>query len=151
MMHGNTKLKCLYLLHLCNCVPECESCITSWACMSWGIPLWWLCSGMWIKGNCLVHDLNMVNFTSNLIILYRGLGTAVAQWLRCYATNRKVTGSIPAGVIDIILLIALWPWGRLSLLTEMSTRSILWGSRWLVRKADNLMTILICCHEIWEP
>ena len=25
-------------------------------------------------------------------------GTAVAQWLRCRATNRKVDGSIPAGV-----------------------------------------------------
>ena len=24
--------------------------------------------------------------------------TAVAQWLRCSATNRKVTGSIPVGV-----------------------------------------------------
>jgi len=28
-------------------------------------------------------------------------GTAEAQWLRCCATNRKVAGSIPAGVIDI--------------------------------------------------
>ena len=28
-------------------------------------------------------------------------GTAVAQWLKCCATNRKVTGSIPAGVIGI--------------------------------------------------
>jgi len=28
------------------------------------------------------------------------LGTAVAQWLRCCATNRKVAGSIPAGVIE---------------------------------------------------
>ena len=27
------------------------------------------------------------------------MGTAVAQWLRCCATNRKVAGSIPAGVI----------------------------------------------------
>jgi len=26
------------------------------------------------------------------------MGTAVAQWLRCCATNRKVTGSIPTGV-----------------------------------------------------
>ena len=26
------------------------------------------------------------------------LGTAVAQWLRCCATNQKVAGSIPAGV-----------------------------------------------------
>jgi len=25
-------------------------------------------------------------------------GTAVAQWLRCSVTNRKVAGSIPAGV-----------------------------------------------------
>ena len=46
--------------------------------------------------------------------------TAVAQWLRCCATNRKVVGSIPAGVIGIfhwhkILPIALWSLGRLSL------------------------------------
>ena len=38
-------------------------------------------------------------------------GTAVAQWIRCCATNRKVAGSIPAAVsglfIDIILPIAL--------------------------------------------
>ena len=28
----------------------------------------------------------------------QALGTAVAQWLRCCATIRKVAGSIPAGV-----------------------------------------------------
>ena len=28
-------------------------------------------------------------------------GTAVTQWLRCCTKNRKVTGSIPAGVIGI--------------------------------------------------
>ena len=27
--------------------------------------------------------------------------TAVAQWLRCCATNRKVAGSIPDGVVGI--------------------------------------------------
>ena len=27
--------------------------------------------------------------------------TMVAQWLRCCVTNRKVAGSIPAGVIEI--------------------------------------------------
>jgi len=26
------------------------------------------------------------------------MGTAIAQWLRCCDINRKVTGSIPAGV-----------------------------------------------------
>ena len=29
------------------------------------------------------------------------MGTAVAQWLRYCATNRKFAGSIPAGVIGI--------------------------------------------------
>ena len=49
------------------------------------------------------------------------LGTAVAQWLRCCATNRKVAGSLP----DWCLWIALCPWGRQHL-TEMSTRRISW-------------------------
>jgi len=34
--------------------------------------------------------------------LVLNMGTAVAQWLRCCATNRKVAGSIPDGVIGII-------------------------------------------------
>ena len=32
------------------------------------------------------------------IYIYIYVGTAVAQGLRCFATNRKVGGSIPAGV-----------------------------------------------------
>ena len=35
------------------------------------------------------------------IILYYNKGTVVAQWLRFCATNRKVAGSIPDGVIGI--------------------------------------------------
>jgi len=57
--------------------------------------------------------------------------TAVAQWLGCYATNRKVAGLIPAGVIGIFYrhntsdrTIAL---GSTQPLTEMITRSISWG------------------------
>jgi len=46
------------------------------------------------------------------------VGTAVAQWLRCCATNRKVAGSIPAGVsgffIDLISFQSHYgPGGRL--------------------------------------
>ena len=59
---------------------------------------------------------------SILILLIKTVrcGTAVAQWWRCCATNRKVAGSVPAGVIGIfhsykILPIAPWPWGRFSL------------------------------------
>ena len=33
-------------------------------------------------------------------VLYT-VGTALAQWLRCCATNKKVAGSIPDGVIGI--------------------------------------------------
>ena len=32
---------------------------------------------------------------------FNNWGTAVAQWLRCCATNRKVAGSIPDGVTGI--------------------------------------------------
>ena len=32
------------------------------------------------------------------IYIYVCMGTAVAQWLRCCAMNRKVVGSIQAGV-----------------------------------------------------
>jgi len=71
-------------------------------------------------------------FHSNVNTLFNGvhfLGTAVAQWLRCCATNRKVAGSIPDGVTEI------FHWhhsdrtmarGSTQPLTEMSTRSISW-------------------------
>ena len=58
-------------------------------------------------------------------------GTAVAQWLRCGATNQKVAGSIPDGVIGI------FHWhnpsdrtmdlGSTQPPTEMSTRITSWG------------------------
>ena len=36
--------------------------------------------------------------------------TAVAQWSRCCATNRKVAGSIPAGVSGIFIDIKSFRW-----------------------------------------
>jgi len=59
------------------------------------------------------------------------MGTAVAQWLRCSATNRKVAGSIPDGFSGIFH--SHNPFDRTMVLgstqplTEMSTRSISWG------------------------
>ena len=58
-------------------------------------------------------------------------GTSVALWLRCCATNWKVTGSIPDGFIGIFhwhntsdRTMAL---GSTQPLTEMNTRRISWG------------------------
>ena len=54
--------------------------------------------------------------------------TAVAQWLRCCATNRKVAGSIPAGVSGFFIDIKSFrSHNGPQPLTEMSTRSISWG------------------------
>jgi accessory gene regulator protein AgrB len=53
---------------------------------------------------CVV--LSVIRIVLLLIVLFYvlfvvGGGTAVAQWLRYSATNRKVAGSIPDGVIGI--------------------------------------------------
>jgi hypothetical protein len=39
----------------------------------------------------------------NFYDLYLGRGTAVAQWLRYCATNQKVAGSIPDGVMEFFI------------------------------------------------
>jgi len=46
--------------------------------------------------------INEISFLQ-LIGLYCKVGTAVAHWLRCCAKNRKVAGSIPAGVIGFFI------------------------------------------------
>ena len=43
-------------------------------------------------------QLNSISVFIFYVLLRNTKGTAVAQWLRCCATNRKVAGSIPAGV-----------------------------------------------------
>ena len=75
------------------------------------------------------------------------LGTAVAQWLRCCATNRKVAGSIPAGVIWIfhshrtMALVSTQP------LTEISTRRISWGNG---GRCVRLTTLQLCCAVVMK-
>ena len=44
---------------------------------------------------------NLIHYLSSVYFVNRGF--AVAQWLRCCATNRKVAGSIPAGVNEIFV------------------------------------------------
>jgi hypothetical protein len=98
---------------------------------------------VWVECRKILHHNKVYNFcliikinTKQLNYHFNKIQTmdprhAVAQWLRHCASNRKVAGSILDGVIGFcsvtILLVALWSWGRLRLLTEMSTRSISWG------------------------
>ena len=53
------------------------------------------------KGSKGLVQSVMTSFGAPLALILNGhvdlFGTAVAQWLRCCATNRKVAGSIPAG------------------------------------------------------
>jgi len=41
---------------------------------------------------------NKIYLTIDYASIMRDWGTALAQWLTCCATNRKIAGSIPAGV-----------------------------------------------------
>ena len=50
--------------------------------------------------NRLVYSMSTLD-VENQLVYSISKGTAVAQLLRCCATNRKVVGSIPAGVIGI--------------------------------------------------
>jgi hypothetical protein len=58
-------------------------------------------------------------------------GTAVAQWLRYCATNQKVAGSIPDGVMEFFIDVnpcdRTMALGSTQPLTEMSTRSYILG------------------------
>ena len=71
-------------------------------------------------GHPYYSERGPLNMDAIKTVYITNLWTAVAQWLRCCATNRKVAALIPADVIGIFhwlkfFPITLWPWGRLSL------------------------------------
>jgi hypothetical protein len=85
-------------------------------------------SGVEVNGERSVNKVTSNVLTSRTSIL---LWDAVEQWLRHCATNHKVAGSIPDGVIGIFnrhnpsgRTMTL---GSTQTLTEMSTRNISWG------------------------
>ena len=87
-------------------------------------PFIWKQSFCRTKQHCITHTMFVIEYI-------HPMGTAVAQWLRCCATKRKVVGSIPDGVNEIFhwhnpsdRTMAL---GSTQPLTEMSTRRISWG------------------------
>ena len=89
-----------------------------------------------------------------LVVIF-SWGTAVAQWLRCCVTNRKVAGSIPAGVIGIFIDIksfrSHYGPGVDSVSNRNEYQEYFLGIKAANAKADNLTTMLCLCHVIWEP
>jgi len=53
---------------------------------------------------CIIYYIKInYMFRPFSLAIFRLMGTAVAQWLRCCATNRKFAGSIPAGISGIFI------------------------------------------------
>jgi len=74
---------------VCVCVCLCV-CVRARACVC-------VCVELCTSVTNILQKLWSQNFT----FLLNEQGNRVAQWLRCCATNQKVTGSIPDGVTGI--------------------------------------------------
>jgi hypothetical protein len=90
---------------------------------------------------------------SNIFIIYLcSVGARGGVVVEAYATNRKVAVSIPDGVTGFfhrknssVRTMAL---GLSQLLTEISTRNILWGKDG--RCVVSLSNFMCLCLEIWQ-
>jgi len=80
------------------------------------------------------------------------MGTAVAQWLRCCATIRKVAGSIPAGFfIDVKPFWSYYGPGVDSASNRNEYQEYFLGVKAAGAFRWQPTTIMCRCHEIWEP
>ena len=112
-----------------------------------------------------IHQLCNTNHSAATFSILCGItgswGTQWNSWLRHHATSRKVAGLILDGVIGIFRshnpsshTMAL---GLTQPLTEVSTRNIFWGWKWLVHRHDNLTTFMcrLSCNlgasTSWNP
>jgi hypothetical protein len=87
------------------------------------------------------------NASLSLICKYSSLwGRRGRSWLRHCATSRKVAVSSLDCII--ILPVALWPWGWLSLQQKWVPGIFPGGKRRPVRRADNLTTFM--CRLSWN-
>ena len=86
------------------------------------------------------------------------IGTAVAQWLRCCATNRKVAGSIPVGVNGIFywhnLYVIRGPCdvaSHLKILIPFGTAMIIFADVKYARVSTSIPTVNMWCAHIVNP
>jgi hypothetical protein len=110
-------------------------------------------TGQWIKPKnsvlpSVIYHIRSPSKLTQLSVLYKkNTGTRWRSWLRHYATNRKVAGSIPDEVTGFFN----WPnpstcavaLGPTQPLTEMSTRNIPGGKERPARKTDKLTAICV--------
>jgi hypothetical protein len=88
--------------------------------------MWVKCKGFLLNRGVRLIEIR-ITILLLLLLLLLLLGHAVAQWLRHFATNRKVAGSIPDGVIEFFHSGHTMALGSTQPLTEISTRNISWS------------------------
>jgi len=113
------------------------------------------CVGDWVGPSSGLEVWYIYTIFIYIIYIYICRGTRWRSWLRHYATNRKVAGSIPDGVIEFSRrhntsgrTMAL---GSTQPLTEMSTRNVSWGKGGRSVGLTTLPPSCADCLEMWEP